>query len=98
MPLDTLSVQNALRPELVEQLSPAEIIDLQVTEATDHDGDAVLELLVTFRSQDDRLDPARVLGLIRHLRAALALQGESRFPHVRFQTELEAQEEAGEAR
>lgn len=97
MPLDGVSARDALQPVLVDRLAPAQILGVDVREDTDQDGDPVLRVTVTFQAEHDRLDPTRVVSLIRHLRNTLAALGEDRFPLVRFQTAAEAAEGNPEA-
>lgn len=78
-----------------EQLAPAQIVDLTVKEAEDADGDPILRIDVVFEAAEGRLDPKKVLGLIRNLRNPLADEGGSeRFPVVYFTTADEASEAA----
>ena len=71
------------------QLRPARIVDLNVVEAEDADGDPILRVEVVFSIEGDRLDPEKVLGLTRHLREPLKELNEERFPVFSFITEDE---------
>lgn len=78
-----------------QQLKPAQIVDLRVTEADDADGDPILRVEVVFKVTGDRLDPEKVLGLVRHLREPLQNKlNEKRFPVFSFVTEDEASDAA----
>ena len=74
-----------------QQLAPAQIVDLSVKEAEDADGDPIFRISVVFNAKEGRLDPERVLGLIRHLRNKL---GSDRFPVLSFMTSEEAADAA----
>ena len=79
-----------VKPVLEAQLAPARIVNLFVTEDEDADGDPILNITVVFEAENDRLDPNRVLGLIRHLREPLNESGSDRFPILSFMTSEEA--------
>ena len=96
MPLDMSHIEQAILPTVSARLAGVEIVDCTVTEDLDHDGDKILRVSVTFRSDGRKLDTERVKGLIRHLRHALAKIGEDRFPIMRFQT-VEERLETGPA-
>ena len=72
------------------QLAPARIVDLTAVEAEDADGDPILRIMVVFEAEDDRLDPKKVLGLVRHLREPLKELIADRFPILSFMTSAEA--------
>ena len=59
---------------------PAQIVGLTVKEAEDADGDPILRIDVVFEAAEGRLDPKKVLGLIRNLRKPLADEGGT--PHL----------------
>lgn len=83
-------VSAVIRRVVVDQLAPAQVVDLFVTKAEDSDGDPIFNIVVVFKAEDDRLDPERVLGLTRHLREPLHELGEYRFPIWSFMTSEEA--------
>lgn len=81
---DTLT--EVARSVVEKQLAPARIVRVEVQEDPDHDGDPVLRVTVVFESDEDDLDPDRVLGLVRHLREPLEKLEEPRFPIFSFMT------------
>ncbi|MDE0521499.1 MAG: hypothetical protein OXH79_06045 [Boseongicola sp.] len=83
-----------VKPVLEEQLAPAQIVNLSVTEDEDADGEPILDIAVVFEAEDDRLDPNQVVGLIRHLRGPLIEIGSDRFPILSFMTPEEAADAA----
>lgn len=84
-------IRAVIKQVVVDQLAPAQVVGLTVTEAEDSDGDPIFNIVVVFKAEDDRLDPERVLGLTRHLREPLhGLGQENRFPIWSFMTQEEA--------
>lgn len=68
------------------QLAPAHINNVSVTEDVDYDGDGILRVEVVFQVDGDKLDPEKVMGLVRHLREPLERLHEERFPVFTFMT------------
>ncbi|MDE0079516.1 MAG: hypothetical protein OXO50_18495 [Caldilineaceae bacterium] len=85
-------IDNVVKQVVQQQLAPARIIGLTVEESEDADGDPILRIKVIFEAKEDRLDPERVLGLIRHLRKSLNELGSNRFPVFSFMTSEEAED------
>lgn len=75
---------DVIRSVVSEQLAPAIIVDVSVDEDTDHDGDEILRVRVVFKVDDKKLDPQKVMGLVRHLREPLEKIKEERFPLFTF--------------
>lgn len=65
-------------------LAPAVVKSVAVSEDVDHDGDDILRVEVVIEVEGDRLDPERVVGLVRHLREPLQNIHEERFPVFTF--------------
>jgi hypothetical protein len=80
----TLETIEAIRKVVEAQLAPAEIVDVSVREDVDSDGEDVLRVDVVFRIDGNRLDPEKVLGLVRHLREPFEKLHEDRFPIFSF--------------
>jgi hypothetical protein len=95
VPLDAISARDVLLPEVRARLAPADVIDVAVKEDLDHDGDPILRVLVTFRSEGSVLNAESVLSLMIAAQDRLAESGERRFPHLNFRTEEEAALDAG---
>ncbi|MDE0699021.1 MAG: hypothetical protein OXH76_24645 [Boseongicola sp.] len=83
-----------VKPVFAEQLAPAQIVNFSVTEDEDADGEPILDIVVVFEAEGDRLDPNQVVGLIRHLRGPLNEIGSDRFPILSFMTSEEAADAA----
>lgn len=80
----TKDVREVIKKVVEKQLAPARIVDVSVEEGFDHDGDRILRVVVVFEAEDDRLDPKKVLGLVRHLRKPFQELDEDRFPLFSF--------------
>ena len=87
-------IDDVVKRVVQEQLAPAQIIGLTVEEAEDADGDPILRIEVIFEVAENRLDPEKVLGLIRHVRKPLTELGADRFPVFSFMTADEAADAA----
>ena len=61
-------VKTAIEKVLHERLDRIGFIHADIRESTDHDGDAILQIVLHYRRMGDSVDPLRSLG-------------ESRFPH-----------------
>lgn len=84
------NIDEIVRKVVVEQLTPAKVINLYVMEDVDTDGDPFFRIAVVFNAGKDRLDPDRVVGLTRHLRNHLDELAPERFPIFSFTTVGEA--------
>lgn len=69
-----------------QQFSDAVIHSVAVEPGVDHDGDAILRVMVVVQDGIERLDPNKMLGLVRHLRPELAEVGIEDFPIVSYTT------------
>lgn len=81
---DTSQTIETIRQVVETQLAPAQIVDLSVREDVDSDGEEVLRVDVVFRIDGNKLDPEKVLGLVRHLREPFEKLHEKRFPIFSF--------------
>lgn len=77
-------LSETIKEIVIEQLAPVQVVDLVVREDVDHDGDEILRVEVVVEVDGDRLDPERVMGLVRHLREPLQMVHEERFPVFTF--------------
>ncbi|MDT8276687.1 hypothetical protein [Roseomonas mucosa] len=50
----------------------------------DIDGDAILRVSIVLDEKNEKLDPRKMLALVRHIRASLTEVNESRFPLVSY--------------
>ena len=85
-----LNYLKVITPVLKKQLAPARVLDVRVDEGFDADGDPILRIQVVYEAEQDRLDPHKVVSLIRHLRGPLNKEGSEHFPVLSFMTEEEA--------
>ena len=84
------NIADIVKQVVKRELAPAQIVDLTVEEAVDADGDPIWRIKVVFKVAEDRLDPEKVLGLVRHLRGRLDEFDADRFPILSFMTAEEA--------
>lgn len=68
----------------------AEIVGVDVKPELDDDGDAILVITVVFDAEKSALDPDRVLGMVRHLRQALAKVRVNDFPLLSYVSKEDA--------
>ena len=86
MPADLQDIEKNLKPKLTKLLDNLDLVSVLVEEDRDHDGDQILRIRVTFTANDEKPDPLKVKGLIRHIGTALADLDDDRFPIVSFNT------------
>lgn len=73
-----------------ERLNDVRILDVQVEEDTDWEGDAIYRVMVVFDSATGRLDADKTAGLVRHTRSRLSETGSFKFPIFRFISQSDA--------
>lgn len=83
---DAAELLDIIERVVQDELKPAQILDVRVSEDVDHEGDPILRVEIVFEVEGNRLDPARVVGLGRHLREPLQKLQEDRFPLFTFMT------------
>ena len=77
-------IRSAIRKVVTQQLAPARVLDVVVEEDEDFEGEAILRVAVVFDAAGDKLNPEKVLGLVRHLQGPLGKLNEDRFPVFSF--------------
>ncbi len=82
-------VAETIRSVVEKQLAPAEVTEIVLEGDLDHDGDPILRVQIVFEAEDDRLDPAKVKGLTRHLREPLDNFANVGFPVLNFTSKHE---------
>jgi len=85
MPLSKATIET-IRQVITQELAPAQIADVIVAEGWDHEGERILRVDVVLKSRKERPDPARVIGLPRHLREPLENLHVELFPMISFLT------------
>lgn len=93
-PPDLDNILNEIRAVVEDQLSPAAVHDIHLERDVDHDGDPILRVTIVVEVPDQGLDPARVRGLIRHLREPLGDFSDVGFPVISLRTPKEFSTEA----
>jgi hypothetical protein len=81
------SIKKIVTETLRAQFNRIKILDVQVHEDVDLDGDEVLRIDVVF---EGHLDPRKLSGVIRYLRPKLDEVHESAFPLLSFISSAEA--------
>jgi len=79
-------IVQTIRRVVERELSPTRVVDVSVKESVAFDGEEILRVRIVFSPEEGQLDPAKVLGLVRHLREPMQEQGEVRFPLLSFMT------------
>ena len=74
-------VKTAIEKVLHERLDRIGFIHADIRESTDHDGDAILQIVLHYRRMGDSVDPTPTFTLAVDVRDVLRSLGESRFPH-----------------
>ena len=74
-------VLRAIDAVLHERLDAIGFEHADVKEATDHDGDPILRIVIYYKKIGDAVDPTPTFSLARHIGDALRPFGEERFPH-----------------
>jgi hypothetical protein len=83
----TEDIQEVIEGVVRERLADARILDVQVKEDEDCDGDKVYRVNVIF---EGALDAHRMAGLVRHARARLSERNMYSFPLFRFISQSDA--------
>ena len=88
------TLKNTIKRVVEQELAPAKLVSVELSEDVDHDGDPILRVDIVFEIEGDRLEPSKVRGLARHLREPLEALHEERFPVLSFKTKAEHSAEA----
>lgn len=84
----TEDIKQIIEGVVRERLTDTRIVDVQVTEDEDCDGDTVYRVNVIF--DGGPLDAHKTAGLVRHTRARLSKSNAFRFPIFRFISQADA--------
>jgi hypothetical protein len=77
------AVIDAIDEVLRAQLGSIGYERADIAEETDHDGEAILEIVVHYRKIGSQVDPSPTFNLARHVKDAIRPLGDGRFPHFR---------------
>jgi hypothetical protein len=83
------SLEEVILETVKERFSDAMIESISIDPDKDSDGDAILRITIIFDSDIEKLESAKLTGLVRHVRPKLAAQKEDRFPIFRFVSKRE---------
>ena len=73
-----------------EQFPNSAIQSVQVASDVDDEGDTILKILVLLDGDFNKVDNAKILGLVRHIRSELSSSNENGFPIVNFLSSADA--------
>ena len=82
--MDDVAINKVVEPILRKYLADWGFEKSSVRSGEDHDGDAVLFVEVDFLPGQEPVGAEAALRAIATIRDALAAEGESRFPHLRY--------------
>ncbi len=88
--LDQETVDDVIERVVRSRFPNVQIDSVEVVPDVDLDGDRMLRITVVFDGQAGDLDPARMAGLVRHIRSALPASEANSFPLVTYMTRAEA--------
>ena len=90
MMIDTQSAEDIIKRAVRSYFTREAIDSVLVTHETDADEDNVLKVTIVISDRFGGVDEGRILGLVRHIRYALAEQKQDDFPMVDFVSMAEA--------
>lgn len=90
-------IESSIASVLRSQFPQVEILQVHVDEGHDHDDLPYLRVEIVFETKEKRLEPAKVKGLIRHIRTQLAKIEEERFPVLTFMTQQDVEDRTAAA-
>ncbi len=77
-------IRRAIADVVRDRFDTVNIVQVEVEEGLDHDGEAAFFVRVIFDADAKDLPAERLSGIKRHLRSSLEKLGEHRFPYTRF--------------
>ncbi|MFQ6550711.1 hypothetical protein AAD018_000025 [Aestuariibius insulae] len=82
--LEEKSIDDVVRSLVSERFDGITIVDVNIEEDVDFDGNPILRVSVVYDAKDDTSAGRSFAGLLRNLRPALHGRGEERFPVMSF--------------
>ena len=86
---DVANVWNTIRQVIEERLAPTQIVDVEIEEDVDHDGDEIVRVQIIFAAKSGRPKAEDVVGLTGLVREPLLDSHIDRFPILTFMTSEE---------
>ena len=86
---DINDIRDAIRHVIEERLAPTQIVDVEIEEDVDHDGDEIVRVRIVFEDQNGRPKAESVVGLTGLVRKPLLDIENDRFPILTFMTSEE---------
>lgn len=86
---DIDNIRDAIRNVIEERLAPTDIVDVEIEEDVDHDGDEIVRVRIVFAAQSGRPKAESVVGLTGLVRKPLLDIENDRFPILTFMTSEE---------
>ena len=86
---DVANVWNTIRQVIEERLAPTQIVDVEIEEDVDHDGDEIVRVRIIFAAKSGRPKAEDVVGLTGLVREPLLDSHIDRFPVLTFMTSEE---------
>jgi hypothetical protein len=86
----TNDIKQIIESVVRERLSEARILNVEVEEDEDLDGDTVFRVMVVYDQQNGVVDAHKAAGLARHTRSRLGQQNIFNFPIFRFVSQSDA--------
>jgi hypothetical protein len=82
--MNDINLSELLTPLVRRAFAEHAVNSIAIKDATDHDGDHIVDVRVTLAATDQRLDPEIKFGLTREILSELSKKGDERFPIVRI--------------
>lgn len=91
---ETRNIRELIEPVIRKHIAPAALVEMEIKEDVDHDGDPVLRILVALNAAKGRPNRKRNLRLTPTLRNLLHARQNERFPILTYMSPEEPKLEA----
>jgi len=86
----TNDIKTIIETVVRERLADAHVLDVEIKEDQDFEGDTVYRVMVVYDNASGRVDADKAAGLARHTRSRLGERNVFNFPIFRFVTQSDA--------
>lgn len=86
----TNDIKQIIESVVRERLSDARILNVEIEEDEDYDGDIVYRVMVVYDHENGLVDAQKAAGLARHTRSRLGERNVFNFPIFRFVSQSDA--------